>query len=231
MSFIDKTEQNVKKYNSSFKERKKPTLSLKEVTGGGVAGVTGFTGRAGMGIDDLFAGAFHPDYNEVDELLKKQIEDRLALRRKMRTTEKPAPIGGYYDRDTEDARGAYKELEFLNRAKKSFSDTFTPYVDPDWKSTGWDYDYDEFDSSMGRDRRNRMFDKDFINQSEENTERIVKEEEIELVGDNFIERAEENVKEKIEEIELKQDDFLNRSEMNLQTIYKNDIGLSISIGS
>ena len=231
MSFIDDSAQNVKKYNSSFKERKKPTLSLKEVTGGGVAGVTGFTGRAGMGIDDLFAGAFHPYYNEVEELLKKQIEDRLALRRKMKTTVKPDPIGGYYDRDTEDARAAYKELEFLNRAKKSFSDTFTPQVDPNWKSTGWDYEFDEFDSSAGRDRRNRMFDKDFINQSEENIERTIKEEEIELVGGNFIERAEENIEEKIEEIELNEEDFISRSEINLQTVYKNDIGLSISIGS
>ena len=209
MSFIDDSAQNVKKYNSSFKERKKPTLSLKEVTGGGVAGVTGFTGRAGMGIDDLFAGAFHPDYNEVEELLKKQIEDRLALRRKMKTTVKPDPIGGYYDTDTEDAQGAYDELQFLNQVKQSYSDTFTPQVEIDWKSTGWDYEFEEFDSSAGRDRRNRMFDKDFINQSEENIERTIKEEEI----------------------QLNEEDFISRSEINLQTVYKNDIGLSISIGS
>jgi hypothetical protein len=174
--------------------------------------LSGFVGRAGMGIDDLFAGAFHPDSghgSENEKLLKKQIKDRLALRKKMRTTEKPAPIGGYYDTDTEVARGAYKELDFLNRAKKSFSDTFTPQVDPNWKSTGWDYEFDEFDSSAGRDRRNRMFDKDFINQSEENIERTIKEEEI----------------------QLNEEDFISRSELNLQTVYKNDIGLSISIGS
>ena len=38
MSFIDDSGKNVKNYNSSFKERKKPSLSLKEVTGGSVAG-------------------------------------------------------------------------------------------------------------------------------------------------------------------------------------------------
>ena len=215
MSYLDDSEKNVE--------------FMVEVTA--AAGGGAHAGRRGHGIDDLFAGPFHPDYNEVGQTLKKQVKDRLALRKKMRTTVKPDPIGGYYDTDTEDAQGAYDELEFLNQAKKSYSDTFTPLYDLRWKSTSWDYNFDEIDSSMGRDRRNRMFDDDFINQSEENIERTIKEEEIELVGDNFIERAEENVKEKIEEIELKQDDFLNRSEMNLQTIYKNDIGLSISIGS
>ena len=136
-----------------------------------------------------------------------------------------------YDVDTENIMVAYGELDAVNQSNLEFTELNTPVQDLTWKSTGWDYEFEEFDSSDGRDRRNRMFAKDFINQSEENIERTIKEEEIELVGDNFIERAEENVKEKIEEIELKQDDFLNRSEMNLQTIYKNDIGLSISIGS
>ena len=193
MSFIDDSKKNVE--------------FMVEVTA--AAGGGAHAGRRGHGIDDLFAGPFHPDYNEVGQTLKKQVKDRLALRRKMRTTEKPAPVGGYYDTDTEDAQGAYDELEFLNQAKKSYSDTFTPLYDLRWKSTSWDYNFDEFDSSMGRDRRNRMFDDDFINQSEENTERTIKEEEI----------------------QLNEEDFISRSEINLQTVYKNDIGLSISIGS
>ena len=101
------------------------------------------------------------------------------------------------------------ELTFLNQAKKAYSDRFTPLYDLRWKSTSWDYNFDEIDSSMGRDRRNKMFDDDFINQSEENTERTIKEEEI----------------------QLNEEDFISRSEINLQTVYKNDIGLSISIGS
>ena len=67
-------------------------------------------------------------------------------------------------------------------------------------------EYDKFDSSMGRDRRNKIFDKDYIQQSED------------------------NIEEKIEEIELREDDFLKRSEINFKTIYKNDIGLSINVG-
>ena len=193
MSFIDDSKKNVE--------------FMVEVTAGTGGGA--HAGRRGHGIDDLFAGPFHPDYNEVGQTLKKQVKDRLALRKKMRTTVKPDPIGGYYDTDTEDAQGAYDELEFLNQAKKSYSDTFTPLYDLRWKSTSWDYNFDEIDSSMGRDRRNKMFDDDFINQSEKNIEKTIKEEEI----------------------QLNEEDFISRSEINLQTVYKNDIGLSISIGS
>ena len=241
MSFIDNSENNVKKYNSSFKERKKPSLSLKEVSGGGVAG---FVGRKGMGIDALFAGPYHPDYNEVEQTLKQQLKDRKKIRDKMEWeagvnyTGTPDPVGGYYDEDTEVVRLAYDELEARNQMAIDYSIENTPTAEIDWKSTGWDYEhdevvpyieeedfintsetnmsyvnldlnYDEFDKSMGRDRRNRMFDDDFINQSEENIERTIKEEEI----------------------QLNEEDFISRSEMNLQTIYKNDIGLSINMGA
>ena len=60
MSFIDDSIKNVK--NSV----------LKEVSGGGVAG---FTGRAGRGIDAVFAGGYHPDSghgSQNEKLLKKQ---------------------------------------------------------------------------------------------------------------------------------------------------------------
>ena len=58
MSFIDDSEQNMEKYVSSLKEENKSVPLLKEQTGGSVAG---FVGGAGMGIDALFAGPFHPD--------------------------------------------------------------------------------------------------------------------------------------------------------------------------
>ena len=145
------------------------------------------------------------------------------------------PIGGYFDVDTEDAAGAYDELDYYDEIHKAYNDQFTPLQDIEWKSSGWDYEFDEnepymeendfintsetnmsyininmeydkFDSSMGRDRRNKIFDKDYIQQSED------------------------NIEEKIEEIELREDDFLKRSEINFKTIYKNDIGLSINVG-
>jgi hypothetical protein len=232
MSFIDDSEKNIK--------------FIKEQTGGSVAG---FVGRSGMGIDQLFGGPFHPDSghgSKNKQLLQKQLKDRREQRKDIESDRDdvlddysglPDPIGGYYAGvEDEGITMAYDELDFLNYTKKSYSDAFTPLADVEWKSNGWDYefdevekyieeedfintsetnmsyvnldmDYDEVDSSMGRDRRNKMFDKDYIQQSEE------------------------NIEEKIEEIELKEDDFLNRSKVNLQTIYRNDIGLSIDIGS
>ena len=205
MSFIDDSEKNIK--------------YIKEQTGGSVAG---FVGRSGMGVDALFAGPFHPDSghgSQNKQLLQKQLKDRREQRKDIESDRDdilddysgiPDPVGGYYAGvEDEGITLAYDELDFLNHVKQSYSDENTPLADIEWKSTGWDYEFDEFDSSTGRDRRNRMFDKDFINQSEENTERTIKEEEI----------------------QLNEQDFITRSKINLQTVYKNDIGLSISMGN
>ena len=223
MSFIDKSEQNIEKYTSSFKEEKKLVPLLKEVSGGSVGG---FVGRAGMGIDRLFAGPYHPDSghgSKNKQLLLKQLKDRREKRKDLTSDRDdviddysglPDPVGGYYNVDTEFAALAYDELEKRSQLAVDYSIENTPPADVEWKSNSWDYefdeiipyieeedfintsetnmeyinldlDYDEFDSYMGRDRRNRMFD---------------------------------------------EEDFINRSEINLKTIYKNDIGLSISIG-
>ena len=170
MSFIDDSVYNVKKYNSSFKERKKQTLSLKEVTGGTVAG---FVGGAGIGIDTLFAGPFHPDYNEVDKLLKKQLKDRKEKRKDIESSRDgviddysglPDPVGGYYETDTKFAELAYDELEARNQMAIDYSIENTPPLDVDWKSTGWNYDYDEIISYIE--------EIDFINTSETNMENV-----------------------------------------------------------
>ena len=137
MSFIDDSKNNVKKYTSSFKEKKRPTLSLKEVTGAG--GTGGFVGRGGHQIDQLFAGPWHPDYNEVEKLLKQQ----LAQRKKQDKNGTANPVGGYYDVDTKTAQLAYDELDRFNQIHKQYSDQVTPPADIEWKSTGWDYHYDE----------------------------------------------------------------------------------------
>jgi len=247
MSFIDDSGNNVKKYNSSFKEEKKSLLSLKEVTGGSVGG---FVGGRGMGIDALFAGPYHPDSghgSKNKQLLMKQLKDRRKKRKDLESDRDdviddysglPDPVGGYYETDTEFVELAYDELEARNQIAVDYSIENTPPADIEWKSSGWDYDYDEiisyieeedfintsninmsyinldldydeFDKSMGRDRRNKMFNKeDFVKKSEINTENTIKEEEI----------------------QLNEEDFINRSEINLQTVYKNDIELSIHIG-
>ena len=152
MSFIDDSGHNVKKYNSSFKEEKKSLPLLKEVTGGAVGG---FVGRAGMGIDTLFAGPFHPDSghgSKNKQLLMKQLKDRRKLRKDIESDRDdviddysglPDPVGGYYETDTEFAKLAYDELEMHNQISVDYSIENTPLVDVDWKSSGWDYDYDE----------------------------------------------------------------------------------------
>jgi len=173
MSFIDDSVYNVKKYNSSFKERKKQTLSLKEVTGGTVAG---FVGGAGIGIDTLFAGPFHPDSGHGSQnikLHKKRLEDRKKQRKDLETDRDgviddysgiPDPVGGYYETDTEFAKLAYDELEARNQMAIDYSIENTPPLDIEWKSTGWDYNYDEIISYIE--------EKDFINTSETNMQNV-----------------------------------------------------------
>ena len=173
MSFINDSEKNTKKYNSSFKERKKSTLSLKEVSGGAVGG---FVGGRGMGIDQLFAGPYHPDSghgSKNKQLLAKQLKDRKKLRKDIESSRDGViddysgladPVGGYYETDTEFARLAYDELEARNQMAIDYSIENTPMQDTEWKSTGWDYDYDEIISYIE--------EKDFINTSETNMQNI-----------------------------------------------------------
>jgi len=132
MSFIDDSEKNVDR--------------LIETSAGG--GVGGFVGGKGMGIDALFAGPYHPDYNGIDNTLKQQLKDRKKQRADMEKetddyTGTPDPVGGYYETDTEFARLAYEELELRNQLAVEFSIENTPLNDVEWKSTGWEYDYDE----------------------------------------------------------------------------------------
>ena len=173
MSFIDDSKKNIKKYNSSFKEENKSLPSLKEVTGGGVAG---FVGGAGMGIDTLFAGPYHPDSghgSENKQLLMKQLKDRRKKRKDLESDRDGViddysglsdPVGGYYETDTEFAELAYDELETRNQMAIDYSIENTPPADIEWKSDGWDYDYDKIISYIEEE--------DFINTSETNMENV-----------------------------------------------------------
>ena len=199
MSFIDDSVYNVKKYNSSFKEEKKSLPLLKEVTGGAVGG---FVGRAGMGIDALFAGPFHPDSghgSKNKQLLAKQLKDRRQKRKDIESDRDgviddysglPDPIGGYYEADTEFARLAYDELEMHNQMAIDYSIENTPPLDVDWKSTGWNYDYDEIISYIE--------EIDFINTSETNMENvgvnIQYDDNPTYAGENFINSSQTNWK-------------------------------------
>jgi hypothetical protein len=153
MNFIEKSEKNVKRHIYSYGDKKKSVPSLKEVTAG--AGVGGFVGRGGHEIDQLFAGGFHPDSghgSQNKQLLAKQIKDRKKQRADMEKQAyldgaeligNPDPIGGYFDVETEIALAAYEELGIVNQQVKQYNDENTPPQDVEWKSVGWDYDYDE----------------------------------------------------------------------------------------
>ena len=54
----------------TYQKNKKKHL-LNEVTATGAAGA--YTGRGGNLIDDLFAGAFHPEFFDLEKLLNQQV--------------------------------------------------------------------------------------------------------------------------------------------------------------
>ena len=61
----------------TYNKNKKKHL-LKEVTGTGAAG--SFIGGAGDVIDQKFAGPFHPEFGELEDLLNKQVDDDIFKR-------------------------------------------------------------------------------------------------------------------------------------------------------
>jgi hypothetical protein len=136
-----------------MKFEKKIYKLLNEI--GATGAVGGFVGRGGVEIDQLFAGGFHPDSghgSKNKELLDKQIKDRKKKRADMEKkayeddTEligNPSPIGGYFDVETELALRSYEELQFKNDLNLKYNAENTPPQDVEWKSAGWDYDYDE----------------------------------------------------------------------------------------
>ena len=187
MSFIDDSINNVKRQ------------LMKQVRGGAVGG---FVGGKGMGIDALFAGPFHPDSghgSENEKLLKKQLKDRRKLRKDIESNRDGViddysgladPVGGYYETDTEFAKLAYDELEAINQMAIDYSIENTPPQDIEWKSTGWDYKYDEIISYIE--------EKDFINTSETNMENVGIDIQYDnkpiYAGENFINSSQTNWK-------------------------------------
>ena len=162
MSFIDDSEKNIEEYNSSSEDKDKSTLSLKEFTGGSVAG---FVGRSGMYIDDLFAGGFHPDSghgSKNKELLLKQLKDRRKKRKDLETdtdgviddfTGIPDPVGGYYNSNDAIINPAYDELDSINQANINFNNYMTPLQDFNWEEIKTDIKYDDnsYDNPVVRD--------------------------------------------------------------------------------
>ena len=130
MSFLDKSEKNVNRY------------LLKEVSGGTVGG---FTGRAGKKIDDILAGGYHPDYGELEDLLKTQVKDRKEKRKNLDSIEYggESPLGGYNDVETDEAIETYDILYAEDEERIKFNLEVTPVISPDWELAWKEYYYDE----------------------------------------------------------------------------------------
>ena len=180
MSFLDKAEKNVDRL-------------MKEESGGSVAG---FVGGAGMGIDALFAGPFHPDSgygSKNKQLLAKQLKDRRKKRKDLETdrddviddyTGIPDPVGGYYETETELIALAYDELFDTNEFNKQYNDEMTPPQDTKWVEVDINYHYDDtyinrseknikhFDVKIKYDEKPTYANKNFINSSETNMENV-----------------------------------------------------------
>ena len=180
MSFIDDSIKNIEK------------SVLKEASG--VGGVGGFTGKAGVQIDQLFAGGYHPDSGHGSknlELLKKQLEDRIQKIKDTNSVEMN-PVGGWYKTNTEMAIATYKELIDRANASIKYSIENTPIQDTEWKSTGVNIDFDDIYTHIDNEE-------DFINRSQTNMKHIGEDE-----------------------------DYVDETDTSLKTIYKNDIGVSVS---
>ena len=180
MSFLDKAEKNVDRL-------------MKEESGGSVAG---FVGTAGMNIDALFAGPFHPDSgygSKNKQLLKKQLKDRRKKRKDLESdrddviddyTGIPDPVGGYYETETELIALAYDELFDTNEFNKQYNDEMTPPQDTKWVEVDINYHYDDtyinrseknikhFDVKIKYDEKPTYANKNFINSSETNMENV-----------------------------------------------------------
>jgi hypothetical protein len=141
MSFIDDSEKNIERL-------------MKEVSAGSVGG---FVGRGGKEIDQLFAGAFHPDSGhggQNEKLLAKQVSDRKKQRAEMEKQAAkdgvelvgvPPPAGGYFADigETEGIELAYDELTRYDEIHRDFNEQMTPPQDLEWVEVETDLEYDE----------------------------------------------------------------------------------------
>ena len=105
-------------------DKNKEKHLLKEVTATGATAT--FVGGAGDFIDTKFAGAFHPELNDLKKLLVKQVESDIAKR--MYTDD----ITPFADQDYIDLDWKYEYDEYVkqdNSKFKSMSETDMQLVD------------------------------------------------------------------------------------------------------
>jgi hypothetical protein len=140
MNYIDDSIKNIK------------NTILKEVSG--TAATSGFVGRAGDIIDQKFAGPFHPEFGELEDLLNQQIDNDIAKR--MWTDE----ITPEFEEDFIDLEFDYKYDEEEFEIDK---DNFINKSETNMKKVGINIKYDDKPEYAG---------KNFINKSNTNWEYI-----------------------------------------------------------
>tara|TARA_Y100000034_G_C6713571_1_gene315320 strand:- start:162 stop:596 length:435 start_codon:yes stop_codon:yes gene_type:complete len=95
------------------KNRKKHLLN--EITATGATGT--FVGRSGNLIDNLFAGAFHPIFGDLEKLLNQQVDDN--IKKRMFTDDNtPTSFLDFVDLELE-----YEYTPVLNIDKSKFVNT------------------------------------------------------------------------------------------------------------
>ena len=102
----------------------------------------------------------------------------------------PAPVGGYFGDigETEGIELAYEELMGYDEINREYNEEMTPPAETEWKSTGWNYDYD--DSYI------YIEEEDFINISDTNMKKIgikLKYDDKPVYADkNYVNRSQTN---------------------------------------
>ena len=171
-NFIEQSEKNTKKYNSSVKKNNKSVPLLKEVTGGTVSG---FVGRGGIEVDQLYAGGYHPDsgYGSQNlQLLQKQLKDRKKLIDDFDIDE-ANPVGGWFDIETEALLNTYDYLGKISAITMDWNASVTPEADIEWVPHK---QFMKFDAS-GEAFRFQKPKYDYVDKSESNIKKIKYDDE------------------------------------------------------
>ena len=140
------------KLSKHIEQFEKELEIMKEVSA--TTAVGGFTGKSGDLIDDLFAGAFHPEFGQLKKTLEKQVDNDI---KKRMYTDDITPeleqdfIDLEWDYDYDEIESTYDEDDFINKSETNM------------KKVGIDYKYDETPEYAGEN---------FINKSDTNWQYI-----------------------------------------------------------
>ena len=126
----------------TYQKNKKKHL-LSEVTATGAAGT--FVGRAGDIVDQLFAGAFHPEFGDLEKLLNKQIDDNIAIRM---WTDDITPLA---DQDFIDLDWKYEYDEYVE--KDNILSKFKNTSETEMQLVDIEIDYDKIEDQTEENKK------------------------------------------------------------------------------